>query len=192
MRHITFPMICISIALLAAGCGTVGNTSVALKAASIATARSASSVETGTLPFDKGLAYKAIDILGVGAAYGAKLQANGINTVSDLLDAGAARTSRAHLVAATGISEKLLMTWVGHADLMRVTGCGPEYANLLERAGVDTVPDLQTRNPLHLAAGLVAANNLGGGKVSVHRLPDAITLTNWINNAKTFERKITY
>ena len=192
MRHITFPMICISIALVAAGCGSVATPAASRVASSTPAVLSTTAVETGTLAFDQGLAYKAIDILGVGASFSAKLEATGIHTVNDLLSAGATRTSRKHLAEATGISEKLVLTWVGHADLMRVTGCGPEYANLLERAGVDTVLELQGRNPLHLEAALVAANKLGAGKVSVHRLPNAETVTKWINNAATFERKITY
>ena len=36
------------------------------------------------------------------------------------------------------MSEKSVLEWVNHADLMRINGIGPEYADLLEEAGVDT------------------------------------------------------
>jgi len=35
---------------------------------------------------------------------------------------------------------------VNHADLCRIDGVGSEYADLLEAAGVDTVPELAQRN----------------------------------------------
>jgi len=38
------------------------------------------------------------------------------------------------------------------ADLMRISGIGEEYSELLEAAGVDTVKELKHRNPENLAA----------------------------------------
>ena len=108
-----------------------------------------------------------------------------------LLAAGK-RSDRARLAKATGISEKLILTWVNHGDLMRVTGAGPEYARLLERAGVDTVPELAKRRADNLAASFAKANDLGGGKVAVKRLPDETSTTKWIANAKNFVRMVTY
>jgi predicted flap endonuclease-1-like 5' DNA nuclease len=149
-------------------------------------------VTTGEITFDKEVTYKTVDILGVGPAYEAKLKALGITKVEQLLLEGSTATDRKHMAEATGISEKLILTWVNHCDLMRVTGCGPEYARLMERAGVDTVVELAGRNSFSLAAKLKAANDLGGGKVCVKRLPDVVTATKWINNAAQFRRVVSY
>jgi hypothetical protein len=59
------------------------------------------------------------------------------------------------------LSPKLILEWVNHADLMRVKGVGSEYADLLEAAGVDTVPELAQRNAASLAEKLEASHQRG-------------------------------
>ena len=94
--------------------------------------------------------YKIIDIEGVGDVYAEKLVAAGINKVSELLEKCAAPKGRKELADATGISEKLILRWTNHADLFRINGVGPQFAELLEKAGVDTgVPHLRTRACRH-------------------------------------------
>ena len=83
--------------------------------------------------------YKIIDIEGIGDVYAQKLIAAGINKVSELLEKCAAPKGRKELAEATGISEKLILKWTNHADLFRINGVGPQFAELLEAAGVDTV-----------------------------------------------------
>ena len=85
------------------------------------------------------MAYKIIDIEGIGEVYAPKLIAAGIVKVSDLLDKCAGPAGRKALAEETGISEKLILTWTNHADLFRIKGVGPQFAELLEAAGVDTV-----------------------------------------------------
>jgi hypothetical protein len=48
--------------------------------------------------------------------------------------------------------------WVNHADLFRLRGVGSEYADLLEAAGVDSVPELAQRNAVNLQAKLSEEN----------------------------------
>ena len=55
------------------------------------------------------MAYKIIDIEGVGDVYAEKLQTVGIKTVDDLLDRCAAAKGRKELEEATGISGKLIL-----------------------------------------------------------------------------------
>ena len=88
------------------------------------------------------MTYKIIDIEGIGKAYAPKLTKAGIVTVAALLKKCATPKGRAALAEATGISEKLILTWTNHADLFRVKGVGPQFAELLEAAGVDTVKEL--------------------------------------------------
>ena len=59
---------------------------------------------------------------------------------------------------------------------MRTSGGGPQYAELLEAAGVDTVRELAQRNAANLTAKLTEVNSqkkLGGdvaGRIAGHRL----------------------
>ena len=85
--------------------------------------------------------YKIIDIEGVGEVYAAKLTAAGINKVSELLEKCAAPKGRKELAEQTEIPEKIILRWTNHADLFRINGVGPQFAELLEAAGVDTVKE---------------------------------------------------
>lgn len=189
MRRFSFGLISVT-TLLVTACGSLPTTPAGgSKATTVAVS---ALVEEGSLVFDKDIVYRTIDVLGIGPAYAAKLDAVGIKTVKQFLLAGTTRSARARLTNMTGISPKRLLTWLNHADLMRVTGAGPEYARLLERAGVDTVLELSRRNSINLVPRLRAANDLGGGKRCVKRLPNVATTTRWVDNANQFVRLMTY
>lgn len=66
---------------------------------------------------------------------------------------------------------------------------GEEYADLLEEAGVDTVPELAQRNPANLYQRLVAINR---EKNLVRRLPVQSQVDSWVKEAKGLPRVITY
>jgi predicted flap endonuclease-1-like 5' DNA nuclease len=85
-------------------------------------------------------------IEGIGPIYAAKLADAGLSTTDDLLAAGGSPGGRDDIAARTGISGSLILEWVNHADLYRINGVGSEYADLLEAAGVDSVPELAQRN----------------------------------------------
>ncbi|MFQ9392233.1 MAG: DUF4332 domain-containing protein [Parasutterella excrementihominis] len=91
------------------------------------------------------MAYKIIDIQGIGEAYAPKLIAIGIKTPDELLEACLTPGARKKVADKTGISGKLILKWANHADLFRISGIGPQYAELLEAAGVDTVKELRHR-----------------------------------------------
>ena len=93
-------------------------------------------------------------IEGIGPIYAEKLLQVGIKFIEELLEQGKSRKSREDLVEKTGISSLLILKWVNMADLMRINGIGEEYSELLEKAGVDTVKELRTRNPKNLHACL--------------------------------------
>lgn len=135
------------------------------------------------------MGYKIEEIEGVGAAYGAKLKEQGVNTVEALLEKGANKKGRAALAEATGISEKLILKWANHADLFRINGIGPEFAELLEAAGVDTVKELRNRVPANLYAKLGETNE---AKKLVRRLPSENQVADMIEQAKGIEPKITH
>ena len=135
------------------------------------------------------MAYKVIDIEGLGPAYGEKLVAAGVNTVEQLLEKCAAPAGRKALAEETGIAEKLVLTWCNHADLMRVKGVGPQFAELLEVAGVDTVKELAHRNAENLAAKMLEVN---AEKNLVNRVPVASELQKMIDQAKELPTVMTY
>ncbi len=133
--------------------------------------------------------YNIIDIEGVGEAYAEKLQAAGINTVDELLGRGASPRGRQKLAEETGISEKLILRWTNHADLFRVKGVGPQFAELLEAAGVDTVKEFRHRKAENLAAKMEEVNE---SRKLTRRVPTAAELQRMIDDAATLEPVMTY
>ncbi|WP_343304229.1 DUF4332 domain-containing protein [Chitinophaga niabensis] len=135
------------------------------------------------------MSYPIHEIQGIGPNYASKLLGVGINTVEKLLEDGATRTGRLKLTETTGIPESLILTWVNHADLMRINGIGDQFAELLEAAGVDTVKELRTRVPENLHAKVTEVNalkNLSG------RVPTLNELTQMIEQAKDLEPVVTH
>jgi predicted flap endonuclease-1-like 5' DNA nuclease len=132
---------------------------------------------------------KLATIEGIGEAYDAKLAAEGIDSVEALLQAGASPKGRQDLAEKTGISGKLILEWVNRADLYRIKGIGEEYSDLLEAAGVDTVPELAQRNAANLHAALAEAN---AAKKLVRHLPGQTQVAEWVEQAKALPRVVTY
>ena len=132
---------------------------------------------------------KIIDIEGIGPVYAEKLSGIGITTVEALLKAGASPKGREELAERTGISHKLILEWVNLADLFRIKGVGEDYSDLLEEAGVDTIPELAQRNAEKLYAKLHEVN---AAKELVRRLPTQSQVADWIAQAKKMPRVVTY
>ena len=132
---------------------------------------------------------KIIDIEGIGEVYAEKLAGIGIKTTQALLEKGASPKGREEIAEAADISGKLVLEWVNHADLYRIKGVAEEYSDLLEEAGVDTVPELAQRNPENLYNALVATNV---EKELVRRLPSQAQVADWVAQAKDLPRAITY
>lgn len=132
---------------------------------------------------------KLASIEGIGSVYEEKLFAAGVKSVEDLLKKGASPAGRKELEEKTGISHALLLEWINHADLYRVTGIGEEYSDLLEACGVDTVAELAQRNPENLFAKMVEVNQT---KSLVRRLPSQHQVGEWIECAKSLPKGITY
>ena len=135
------------------------------------------------------MAYKVVDIEGVGATYAEKMAAAGINKVEELLAKCAAPAGRKALAEETGISDKLILKWTNHADLIRIHGVGPQFAELLEAAGVDTVKEFRHRNAEILAAKMEEVN---AEKNLVNRVPSVKELTKMIAEAGTLDVVVTY
>lgn len=128
-------------------------------------------------------------IEGIGGAYAQKLAELGIRTTEALLKAGASAKGRKELAEKTGISDAQILRWVNRADLFRVKGVGEEYSDLLEAAGVDTVPELARRAAANLHAKLGEVN---ATKKLVRKMPTEDQVAGWIEQAKKLPRVMTY
>lgn len=128
-------------------------------------------------------------IEGIGDVYAQKLRAAGVGTTDALLSQGSTPKDRQEIAEKSGISGKLILEWVNHADLFRITGVGEEYADLLEEAGVDTVPELAQRNPENLYQKMQQVN---AEKKLVRRTPALSQVSDWVAQAKGLERVVTY
>jgi predicted flap endonuclease-1-like 5' DNA nuclease len=129
------------------------------------------------------------DVEGIGPAYAEKLAGAGVKTTDALLESGATAKGRADLEASTGISHALILKWVNRVDLYRIKGIGSEYSDLLEIAGVDTVPELAQRNAANLTETLAEAN---ASRNLVRKLPTVDQVTDWVAQAKKLPRVVTY
>jgi predicted flap endonuclease-1-like 5' DNA nuclease len=128
-------------------------------------------------------------IEGVGDKYMAELKRAGIGTAEALLMRGATPQGRKAISEKSGISEKLLLEWVNHVDLFRIKGVGEEYADLLEEAGVDTVPELAQRVPQNLLEKMIEIN---ASKKLVRQMPTLQKVYYWVEQAKKLNRIIQY
>lgn len=124
---------------------------------------------------------KLTTIEGIGDTYASKLESAGVNTTDTLLEQGASASGRKTIADKSGISEKVILRWVNMCDLFRIKGVGEEYADLLEAAGVDSVPELAQRNAENLAAKMSEVNT---EKKLVRSIPAATVVSEWVELAK--------
>ncbi|MDD3194323.1 MAG: DUF4332 domain-containing protein [Paludibacter sp.] len=133
--------------------------------------------------------YKIEEIEGIGPVLGEKMRSAGITGTDKLLAASKTKQQRQQLADATGISEKQVLKFANMADLFRITGVGQEFAELLEAAGVDTVPELAQRNAENLTAKMEEVN---AAKSLTRRTPALKEVEKWVAEAKTLPRALEY
>ena len=135
------------------------------------------------------MAYKIIDIEGIGDVYAAKLNEAAVKTTDDLLEKCATRSGRRKVAEETGISEKLILKWTNHADLFRIKGVAGQFAELLEAAGVDTIKEFRHRVPANLYAKMEEVN---AEKNLCNRFPSVKEIEKMVAQAKEMEPKVEY
>jgi len=132
---------------------------------------------------------KLTSVEGIGASSAGKLKAAGVRSSNALLSEGASARGRKEIASRSGISEAKILEWVNHVDLYRIKGVGEEYADLLEAAGVDTVPELAQRNAHNLYEKMQEVNR---SKRLVRKLPAESQVLGWCKQAKRMPRVINY
>jgi predicted flap endonuclease-1-like 5' DNA nuclease len=73
--------------------------------------------------------------------------------------------------------------------LYRVSGIGAQYSDLLEAAGVDTVPELASRKPEALLETLTKVNEK---KNLVNLMPGLRRVEAWVKQARSLKRAVEY
>ncbi|HNU78264.1 MAG: DUF4332 domain-containing protein [Prolixibacteraceae bacterium] len=135
------------------------------------------------------MAKKIIEIEGIGPVYAEKLNKAGVVTIEGLLEKGATRAGRKAIADQSGVDESKILNWVNKADLFRIKGVGPQFSELLEAAGVDTVKELRNRNAENLYAKLVEVQ---AEKKITRAVPALKQVSNFIEQAKNLPPVITY
>jgi len=126
---------------------------------------------------------------GIGDVQAQKLIDAGVRTAEALLEKGRTPQGRRELAEKTGVGDERILDWVNRVDLFRVKGIGEEYSDLLEVAGVDTVPELAQRNPDNLYQTM---GEINAEKKLVRQLPGQGQVRQWVEQAKKLPRAIEY
>ena len=129
------------------------------------------------------------EIESIGEVYSKHLEDAGVGSIDALLEVGGDKAKRKELAEKAKVSEKMLLNWVNRADLSRIKGVSTQYADLLECAGVDTVPELAQRNGVNL---LVKMTEVNKEKTLVKKLPTESQVGEWIAQAKALPRAVFY
>jgi predicted flap endonuclease-1-like 5' DNA nuclease len=132
---------------------------------------------------------RLVDVEGIGPTYAGRLIEAGIKDTEALLEKGSTPEGRKEIEEKSGIGHKLILEWVNHVDLFRIKGVASEYSDLLEEAGVDTVPELAHRVAANLYEKMAQVN---AEKKLVRRLPTPKQVADWIEQAKKLPRIINY
>jgi len=147
--------------------------------AEAAAAGSATEGRSGPELYVPGLPVEEIE--GIGAGFGKRLRAEGIDTTGRLLADGRSAEGRAVIARACDIDEATVRNWLTMADLIRLPGVGGQWAELLWRSGISDVQALAAADARALLAKMEETN------VAEHRVPELPTVervAHWIHEAK--------
>jgi predicted flap endonuclease-1-like 5' DNA nuclease len=148
-----------------------------------------SAVNTVFVKGDEKMNYKIEEIEGIGKARAEKLAKAGIKTTGDLLAQAASARGRKVVAEKCEVSPVRLLKWVNMADLMRISGVGEEYSELLEAANCNTVKQLRRRNPANLTKRMLEINL---EKKLVRSPPSEVQVKKWVEQAAKLEPMLTY
>lgn len=133
--------------------------------------------------------HKIEDVEGIGAVIGEKFRSAGVKDTDSLLANARTPRQRKELAEKAGLAEAEILKFANMVDLYRIKGVGSEYSELLEAAGVDTVPELARRNAANLTQTMSAVNK---EKKLTRREPAESEVSKWIEQAKSLPRMLEY
>ncbi|MHB1261465.1 MAG: DUF4332 domain-containing protein [Thermoplasmatota archaeon] len=122
------------------------------------------------------------DIEGIGKIYGDKLRALGVQTTARL-----AYEETGSLAERMQLPRKTVEQWKHMAELIKVNGIGPQYAEALVRAGIEGIAELKRRSATKIADQVNAYldtldTNVLGTKITAKRVEG------WQDNASGMKR----
>lgn len=127
------------------------------------------------------MAYGIDDLREIAPNQRKRLVSRGIKTTGELLFACCTSEGLNRLGAETDIDPSLLLRWARRADLMRISGIGRQFAELLEACDVMTVGQLRTQIAEELTAELSRVNAV----TKLSRTSPGLTLVSeWIDRAR--------
>jgi hypothetical protein len=127
------------------------------------------------------MAYKIADFKGVTGHVAEVFKSLGIADAEQLLLVLTDPVQRAALQNKLGVDDRFLREMGEQADLTRVKGIGPSYAELLTLAGVHSVADLRVANSTQLMNQLVKTSETFG----VKRVPKPEEVMGWIEASQS-------
>ena len=119
----------------------------------------------------------------------ARLAEIGIIDAPSLLKHAETPAQRKTLADHVEVETPVILALANRADLARVRGVAGVYADLLERAGVDTVRELATRRADHLFERLATVNAEAGITPTP---PTPGQVAKWIEQAKKLPARLSY
>lgn len=127
------------------------------------------------------MTYKLEQIEGIGPEFAARLIAAGVHNADELLDRCSTDEGKRKLADSSAVSVGQLTTWSHQADLMRVSGIGSEFGQLLEVSGVESVAQLSQRDPENIAHLLHRVND---ERKLTRAVPSIKTVAKWVTRAR--------
>jgi hypothetical protein len=149
--------------------------------------KSSKSVKAAPTPVENGTDLQ--ELQGMTSQFIDKLKDNGVMSIEDLIEQAGNSSERKSLAQNSGISRSRILRWVNMADLMRIPGVSANAADLLEKAGVDSVVELGVRSPERLLAKL---ENTNKSEKIMESVPELDIIQKWVERAKELPRKVTH
>lgn len=82
------------------------------------------------------------DVEGIGSTYKEQLESLGIVDTEQLWEADPEKVARS-----LDVAKRRVRNWQDQGELMALDGVGPQYAELLVRAGIRSIPELEAWDP---------------------------------------------
>ena len=131
--------------------------------------------------------YGIEEIEGIDSTIRERLSSIGVRTTGELIQACSTDRGRARVVAATGVEIDRLIEWVHVADLMRISGVGRQYAELLGASGAGSIAALRRQRPAELAR---AVRGINAQKGMAKTTPSPKTIERWVDEARDLPSRI--
>lgn len=127
------------------------------------------------------MAHSITTIHGLEEGHAEELARHGIRNTDQLIRRVGSPSELHELSRNTGFPVAQLRRWGGLAQVMRVPGVGPGFAELLALAGVDSLPQLSRRHPVGLARRLGETVRLNKDSPNA---PSPRVVARWITDAR--------